>query len=340
MGPGGAGRRGRPDTTCRPLTNVDQTPSESGARVRPFEREPERMGGHRTTPRGVLLLLCLCGVAAAFAVPGAASRAKAKPQIVFPILGGGVSYQDDFGDPRGTGTHEGIDILAPRKALALAAEGGTVSFWTTSASAGCMLYLHGDSGTTYYYIHLNNDVGSGNDNKGKCVAGTAYAPGLAEGDRVEAGQPVGFVGDSGDANGLHPHLHFELHPAKAAVDPFRYLKKARHLLFSEPDGKRYSLVLDGTIVEAGDGMLGLHVTSLREWPSHQHQKTIDTLLTLALQPDVLLTAAPSAQQIQASSGVELTPGARVRVWTGPAVASADARAGLAGAIPAARVLVR
>ena len=40
-----------------------------------------------------------------------------------------------------------------------------------------MLYLYGDSGTTYLYIHLNNDLGGENDNRGKCVAGTAYAPG-------------------------------------------------------------------------------------------------------------------------------------------------------------------
>ncbi len=124
-----------------------------------------------------------------------------------------------------------------------------------------------------------------------------------------------------------------MHPAKAAVDPFPYLKKARRLLFSEPDGKRYSLVLDGTVIESVGGFLGLHVTSLREWPSHQHQKTIDAKVTLALPPDVLLTAAPAAQQIQAGRAAELTPGARVRVWTGPAVASPEARAGFDGAIP-------
>ena len=40
-----------------------------------------------------------------------------------------------------------------------------------------MLYLYGDSGTTYLYIHLNNDVTAGNDNRGKCVAGGSYWPG-------------------------------------------------------------------------------------------------------------------------------------------------------------------
>ena len=50
--------------------------------------------------------------------------------------------------------------MAPRRALALAAEAGTVKFHTTSSRAGCMLYLDGESGTEYLYIHLNNDLTS------------------------------------------------------------------------------------------------------------------------------------------------------------------------------------
>jgi hypothetical protein len=297
------------------------------------------MRSHRTTLQGVTLLACICGLAAVSASAGAA-RAKPAP-IVFPVLGP-VQYSDDFHDPRGdTGRHEGIDILAPRRALALAAEAGTVSFWTTSANAGCMLYLHGDSGTTYEYIHLNNDLGKGNDNKGSCVAGTAYADGLKEGDRVAAGQPVGYVGDSGDANGIHPHLHFEVHPKKAAVDPYPYLQQARPLLFWEPDDRTFSLVLDGTVTAVGDGTLTLEVTRLREWPSHEHQTKLDRTLTVTL--PLAAPADPGAANVKAPAAATVATAAvgdAVRIWTGPTPADAAAREGADGAIGVKRLLVR
>src|SRR5439155_2082667 len=214
-------------------------------RVPLFEREPELMRRHRTTARGALFLSLVAGLLAGTAA--ARSGGTTKP-IVFPILGA-AHYTDDFGDQRPGGPHQGIDILAAKRSLALAAEAGKINFWTTSATAGCMLYLYGASGTTYYYIHLNNDLTRNNDNRGKCVAGTAYAPGLKDGTKVAAGQPVGFVGNSGDANGLHAHLHFEVHPnGGKAVDGYPYLQAAQHLLFAAPKGKPFILELDGTVM--------------------------------------------------------------------------------------------
>src|SRR5205085_8950138 len=209
------------------------------------------MPSHRTTARGILVLFAGAWIAAGPAVaarplnlptPPSGTAAKGpqpelppqpKPTgIVFPVVGP-VKYFDDFGAPRPGGPHQGNDILAPKRALAVAAEDGKVKLWTTSANAGCMLYLYGKSGTTYLYIHLNNDVTSGNDNRGRCVAGTAYVKGIRSGTVVRAGQPVGFVGDSGDANGLDAHLHFEVHPKDGkAVSPFLYLKHGRHLLYA------------------------------------------------------------------------------------------------------------
>jgi hypothetical protein len=204
----------------------------------------------------LLLLLLPAGTAAA------SPSASGVPRLLFPVVGP-VSYSDDFGQPRGTGIHEGNDLLAAKRQLAVAVEPGTVEFWTTSASAGCMLYLHGASGTTYQYIHLNNDLTAGNDNKGKCVAGTSYAKGLKDGQHVEAGQPIGYVGDSGDANGIHPHLHFEVHPHDGkAVDPFPFLQKARHLLFAAQPGTSVSVALTGTLVSADATGIRLQVQSL------------------------------------------------------------------------------
>jgi murein DD-endopeptidase MepM/ murein hydrolase activator NlpD len=183
------------------------------------------MTAHRLTARSLLLPLAAAAVLAAPALAGPGTHG-AVPQLIFPIIGK-VQYFDDFGAPRGAGTHEGNDILADRKAPVVAVEAGKVTFWTKSAHAGCMLYLYGKSGTTYLYIHLNNDVTMKNDNRGTCGPGMSYAPGLTDGQEVEAGQLIGFVGDSGDANGIHPHLHFELHPNDgAAVSPYRYLRAA------------------------------------------------------------------------------------------------------------------
>ena len=169
------------------------------------------------------------------------------PTLVFPVLGE-ASYIDDFGDARGQGAHEGNDIMAPRHALALAAEAGTVKFHITSSRAGCMLYLEGESGTEYLYIHLNNDLTSENDNQGQCVPGVAFAKGLKSGAKVLAGEPIGYVGDSGDANGIHPHLHFEVHPnGGGAVSPYPYLRKAKQLLFAARLGTTFTLALTGTV---------------------------------------------------------------------------------------------
>ena len=149
----------------------------------------------------------------------------------FPVVGN-VTYIDDWHDARPGGWHEGNDIMSVRHQPAVAFEAGRVD--KMPGSGGCMLELQGVSGMVYWYIHLNNDLGPDNDNKGGCKNGVAYAKGLADGDKVRRGELVGFVGDSGDANGITPHLHFEVHRPNRKVDPFKFLNKATHLLFPRP----------------------------------------------------------------------------------------------------------
>jgi peptidase M23-like protein len=306
------------------------------------------MLSHRTTARGILFLI----LAATLASVAASARAGNQPPkktaatataIVFPVVGP-VNYIDDFGDPRPGGRHQGIDMMAAKRSLAVAAEAGTVKFWTTSANAGCMLYLYGASGTTYLYIHLNNDLTAGNDNRGKCVAGVAYTKGLKSGAQVEAGQPIGFVGDSGDANGIASHLHFEVHPKDgAAVDPFPYLKQAQKLLFAEPDGTLFTLVLDGTVVKIEDGLLTVKIDRLREWPSHQHQTKVNRSLTIAVPADAVIeskgTAGAESLQVALPLSAAL-PGQRLSVWTLSAPSTAAARTGTAASVTAKRIVLR
>src|ERR671923_1420665 len=226
------------------------------------------MRRHRTTARGVFFL---CLVAGLLAGTAAAQSTGATKPIVFPVLGT-ARYVDDFGDARPGGLHQGIDIVAAKKSLALAAEPGKVKFWTHSATAGCMLYLYGASGTTYYYIHLNNDLTKRDDNRGKCVAGTAYAKGLKDGAKVGAGQVVGYVGDSGDADGVHSHLHFELHPnGGRAVDPYQWLQSGQRLLFAAPRGSPFTLELRGTVAGVTETAIRIKVASVHAWPMRQRQ---------------------------------------------------------------------
>jgi hypothetical protein len=231
--------------------------------------------------------------------------------------------------------------MAPKKSPAIAAEAGRIKFWTTSATAGCMLYLYGKSGTMYEYIHLNNDVGKGNDNRGKCVAGMSYAPGLKNGARVAAGQTIGFVGDSGDANGIHAHLHFEIHPGgKAATDPFPYLKAAQHLLFAAPAGAVYTLSLAGTVVSTADGQLTLKVAGLHEWTTGTNVKNVGRTLVLSVPDTAAIQAAPKngvpGRKLALSSA---TKGTKAVVWSLPAVTTLKAERGDANAIAAALVLL-
>jgi hypothetical protein len=256
--------------------------------------------------------------------------------MVFPVLGT-VQFSDDFGAPRPQGRHEGVDILAPRHALALAAEAGRVRFHTGSSRAGCMLYLDGRSGTTYLYIHLNNDLTNGNDNRGGCVNGVAFPRGLKDGARVLAGQPVGFVGDSGDANGIQPHLHFERHPhGGRATNPYPYLIAARRLLFYVPPGKTYTLTLSATVISAREESMRVRVNTLRTHPTALTLRGLNRALTLTVP-----SYATIERGLNGANALLLNAkrGERVTIWTEPATVTPQAQAGKAGAISADRIVL-
>jgi len=131
--------------------------------------------------------------------------------VAFPVAGV-TRFIDTFGAPRMTGTsfahaHEGVDIFAVPGAPVVAFERGAVVRLGTDVLGGTKLWLVGQSGTTYYYAHLQ-----------------AYAPGLSEGKVVEVGQTLASVGNTGNAQTTPHHLHFEIHPGGGpAVNPYPVL---------------------------------------------------------------------------------------------------------------------
>ena len=290
----------------------------------------------RPTARGLLLtLIALLLTAGAVS----ASASAAVPELVHPVLGE-AHWIDDFGAPRPQGSHEGNDVMSPWRTPLLAAEAGTVRFHTTSARAGCMLYLNGKSGTQYLYIHLNNDLTAKNDNRGRCVAGVAYAKRLKDGAKVEAGEVIAYNGDSGDANGLHPHVHFEIHPnGGAAVDPNPHLKKARRLLFSAKPGTTFTLALKGKVANAAGQNLQVAVEHVRQWPGGRKVMQAGRRVAVTVPETATIEGGPAAALSPLPSLDLLTRGLPVTVWTEPARVTFAALAGAPRTLAAARVVI-
>jgi peptidoglycan LD-endopeptidase LytH len=121
-----------------------------------------------------------------------------------------------FSQARGSRVHEAIDILAPKHTAVKAVENGKIARLFSSKAGGITIYQFDPSEQfTYYYAHLDR-----------------YADGLAEGQTVQRGQVIGYVGVSGNAPKDTPHLHFAIFRLSAAkrwwegtpIDPYDVLK--------------------------------------------------------------------------------------------------------------------
>ncbi len=164
-------------------------------------------------------------VLAAGAVVPVANAATIRA-ITFPV-DGEVTFHDDFGEPRSGGrTHEGNDLIGAKMLPLLSAVDGRVrSVVDPEASWGYAITIEDDEGYTYHYLHVNNDTPGTDDGMG----GTqyAYAPGIRRGVRVTAGQLIGWMGDSGNAEHVGAHLHFEMRYGGTALNPYESLLAAR-----------------------------------------------------------------------------------------------------------------
>lgn len=114
----------------------------------------------------------------------------------FPVAGA-AHWSDDWWYPRfgpDWRLHEGIDIFAPFGTPVRAPVDGTVRI-TEGGLGGLAVYVTGADRTYWYLAHLSG-----------------VAQDLVEGAAVRTGQVLGYVGDSGNARGGAPHVHFEIHP--------------------------------------------------------------------------------------------------------------------------------
>ncbi len=128
-----------------------------------------------------------------------------------PLDPGVTHFIDSWGFPRSGGrSHQGTDIMGPMGSPVYAFTDGVVSRHSNSRLGGISLYLRGDDGQTYFYTHLQG-----------------YASAGAVGNRVEAGEHIAYNGNTGNARGGAPHIHFERHPGGgSAVNPYPWLARA------------------------------------------------------------------------------------------------------------------
>jgi hypothetical protein len=291
------------------------------------------MRRHRTTARAALVALLFAALtAAALSSPASGNEQGAVPRLVFPLVAK-TELWDNYGDARGNGRHAGIDMENPWRAPVVAVEDGRVKY-SESSLGGCMLYHYGRSGTTYLYIHLNNDLTARNDNKGRCVKGVAFA--VPNGAKVTAGQQIAWNGDSGDANG-NPHLHFEVHPNDGTdVNPFRHLKRATKPLFAARTGSVFSLGLRGKLLAAGAGAATLEIDRVRQYPGGRWLE-ID-VRTLELTVPLGVEVAPSLDALTGGSTLRtLKTPVQVAAFTLKANTTPEAILGVPGELVLGRV---
>src|SRR5439155_17494889 len=141
--------------------------------------------------------------------------------FIFPVVGPS-GYVDTSGDARSDvhgGWHHGDDIFAPFGVPVVAVASGTINRVGWEKVGGWRLWVRNDAGDEFYYAHLSG-----------------YTRSDFHSTRVNAGQVIGFLGNTGDAFTGAPHLHFEVHPRQllclrydGAVDPTKYLDSWSHL---------------------------------------------------------------------------------------------------------------
>ncbi len=163
--------------------------------------------------RRVLAALVAALVLPLTAIASPAASAAEVRVITLPIAPAGVDavhWSDTFGACRSgcSRSHMGVDMMGPKMTPLVAVADGVVSWMRHDPTSGNNINITDADGWTYHYVHLNNDTPGTDDGANNFEF--AFAPGMARGVTVKAGQLIGYMGDSGNAESSGSHLHFEI----------------------------------------------------------------------------------------------------------------------------------
>jgi murein DD-endopeptidase MepM/ murein hydrolase activator NlpD len=216
-------------------TGAVPVPSPRGPKSKPSQAEPT-------------------GIPPLVRQPPVGVRPKLTPsRYVFPVYGQS-SFTNTFGAPRASTTwHHGEDIFAPLGAPLLAVADGTLFSVGWNDVGGYRLWLRDRQGNQFYYAHLS-----------------AFAPLAVNGAEVRAGDVVGFMGNSGDAEHTPYHVHFEIHPLgmlhmgyDGVVPPYPYLvawRRVEDIIF--PDGAGWAPAANASATAPRPGAILLQVSDI------------------------------------------------------------------------------
>ena len=162
--------------------------------------------------------ICLLAITVTLANPFASHASATTVPIIYP-LEKRVKLLHDYLAPRTGHLHQGTDLMTAKMTKEIACVSGTVYLreGTYAGVPAYSIWLAGDDGHGYFYIHINNDTPGTDDGAGGYQY--AWAPGLTNGAHVTAGQHIAYAGDSGNAESTGPHLHFEIHTTTSMSSP-------------------------------------------------------------------------------------------------------------------------
>ena len=184
----------------------------------------------RKAGAGFAVFAAIAGTVVAPDLPTAPAPAGAATHSITlpfdPAYKDQVRWSDTWGAPRSGGrSHIGVDMLGPKMVPLVAANDAVVTWGRFDNSRGSIVRLRDTSGWEYQYIHINNDTPGTDDGQASCTQALSRklcdaldGARIRSGTRVSAGEVIGYLGDSGNAEWTASHLHFEIYAPDGAGD--------------------------------------------------------------------------------------------------------------------------